>query len=83
MAKRNSAQTLNVLRLGRWALSYALRRWPPLAAVALTMLVKIGLDLLKPWPMIFLVDHVLQGKTRPAFTRILESLPGPHSPANF
>jgi ATP-binding cassette subfamily B protein/subfamily B ATP-binding cassette protein MsbA len=83
VAKKHSAQTLNVFRLCRWALGYALRRWPPLAAVALTMLVKIGLDLLKPWPMVFLVDHVLRGKTRPAYTRILESLPGPHSPANL
>ncbi len=83
MAKKHSAQNFSVFRLCRWVLEYALRRWPPIVAVALTMLVKIGLDVLKPLPMVFLVGHVLRGKTRIDFTRIVESLPGPHTPANL
>jgi ATP-binding cassette subfamily B protein/subfamily B ATP-binding cassette protein MsbA len=48
-----------------WALSYALRRRSALAVVLLTMLLEIGLDLLKPWPMKILVDHSLNGEPMP------------------
>ena len=69
-----------LLRLCRWALTYAFRRWPPLAAVAATMLLNIGLNVLKPWPMIFLVAVLqtrLEDKTMPAWvSRVAESLPG-------
>jgi ATP-binding cassette subfamily B protein/subfamily B ATP-binding cassette protein MsbA len=48
-----------------WALRHAARRRLALSAVLSTMLVTIGLDLLKPWPMKILVDHVLQGDPLP------------------
>jgi ATP-binding cassette subfamily B protein/subfamily B ATP-binding cassette protein MsbA len=41
---------------------YGVRRWGALLAVFGTMLLKIGLDVLQPWPMKFLVDNVLGEK---------------------
>ena len=64
-----------------WVLRYALRRWPGLAVVVLTLLLKVGLDVLRPWPMLFLVDYVLQAKVMPEWVRnLVEALPGPHTP---
>lgn len=66
-----------LLQLCRWVLSYAARRTLPLATVAVTLLVKIGLDVMKPWPMLVLVDYALGGKTMPAWlTHFTQSLPG-------
>ncbi|MFM1769316.1 MAG: hypothetical protein RJA22_1845, partial [Verrucomicrobiota bacterium] len=65
----------------RWVMGYALRRSPALATVVLTLLAKVALDVLKPWPMLFLVDYVLQAKAMPAWVaRLVEALPGPHTP---
>ena len=67
-----------------WALGYAFRRWPGLIAALSTMLVGIGLDVLKPWPMKFLVDHALMGKPMsPALDRTVQALPGPATQENF
>jgi ATP-binding cassette subfamily B protein/subfamily B ATP-binding cassette protein MsbA len=67
--------------LVRWVMTYALRRWLALVTVILALLCKVALDVLKPWPMLFLVDYVLQTKVMPAWvTRLVESLPGPHTP---
>jgi ABC-type multidrug transport system fused ATPase/permease subunit len=62
--------------LSRWAAGYAARRRLALGSVLLTVLLKVGLDLLKPWPMVFLVDYVLSGKTTPLTLRIAQALPG-------
>jgi ATP-binding cassette subfamily B protein/subfamily B ATP-binding cassette protein MsbA len=51
-------------RLCLWALGCALRRRGALAAALAAMLLKIGLDVLKPWPLKFLVDHVLSEHPR-------------------
>src|SRR5262249_53568806 len=68
----------------RWLTGYAWRRWLELLVVAATMLLKIGLDVLKPWPMVFLVDYVLQGKiTLSVFPRLVDLLPGAHTPENL
>src|SRR5215813_4403679 len=78
------AERTNLFELSHWLAHYALRRWTALLCVAATMLLKIGLDLLKPWPMVFLVDFVLQGKVSSAlFPRIAETLPGGSSPLNL
>lgn len=70
-----------MMALCAWCLSYALRRWRPLLTVLSTMLLKVALDVLKPWPMIFLVDYVLQTKAMPAWvSRLVEALPGAHGP---
>ncbi|HEY0456957.1 MAG TPA: ABC transporter ATP-binding protein [Verrucomicrobiae bacterium] len=66
-----------LLRLTSWATGYAVRRKGPLASVGTSMLFKTGLDLLKPWPMVFLVDYVLGGKILPTSAASwLHLLPG-------
>ncbi|MBI5383268.1 MAG: ABC transporter ATP-binding protein [Verrucomicrobia bacterium] len=71
-------------RLCRWVLGLALRRRLSLLAVGATTLLKVGVDALKPWPMLFLVDYVLQAKVRPAWAQTwAEFLPGAESPANL
>src|SRR5437899_11611266 len=46
------------------------------------MLVKVGLDVLKAWPMVLLVDHVLQTKVMPPWLDgLAKMLPGPHNSA--
>jgi ATP-binding cassette subfamily B protein/subfamily B ATP-binding cassette protein MsbA len=41
------------------------RRWRELLIVLATMLAKVGLDVLKPLPMLFLLDYVLENKRMP------------------
>jgi ATP-binding cassette, subfamily B, bacterial len=62
-----------------WSLNYAKRSPGALGAVIATLLLKTGLDVLKPWPMVFLVDYVLQGKSRPLFEQFVNALPGPQT----
>ena len=84
MNASRSTNDLSAPQLCRWLAPYAWRRRFELAIVVATMLVRIGLDLLKPWPMVFLVDYVLQGKTTSAILPSLaDLLPGPHSPGNL
>src|SRR6185369_7628372 len=84
VSTRTPATESNTLRLSRWLARYASRRWLELIIVLATMVFKIGLDVLKPWPMIFLVDYVLQGKiTSPLFPRLVVLLPGAHTPENL
>ena len=65
-------------------MQYAFRRWVPLVAALLTMLVKVALDVLKPWPMMFLVDYVLGGKIMPGPLRqLVLLLPGASDPASL
>jgi len=78
----NSALTLP--RVCAWAMGYALRRWLPLLAVVGSLLLKVALDVLKPWPMVFLIDYVLRGQTMPtAVARLIQGLPGTETPANL
>src|ERR1051325_3612836 len=75
---------LTIPRLCRWALGYASRRWLPLAAVVSGLLLQVGLDVLRPWPMVFLIDYVLRGKPMPpALTGFVESLPGAPTPVHL
>src|SRR5438445_11978021 len=70
-------QKLGVAGLCRWALPYAFRRWQSLTVVLATMLIRIGLDILKPWPIFFLFDYILNKKEMPPWVaRIVEMLPG-------
>src|SRR2546430_3423062 len=69
--------TDGIARLCAWALRYALRRKAGLAAVMTAMLLKVGLDALKPWPMKLLVAHVLTGRPMaPGLAAALGRLPG-------
>jgi ATP-binding cassette subfamily B protein len=71
-----------LLALLRWVMSYAVRRWLALATVVGCLLLKVGLDVLKPWPMLFLIDYVLQARVMPGWVRsLVESLPGSQTSA--
>jgi ATP-binding cassette, subfamily B, bacterial len=75
---------LSLTRLCRWVLGYAVRRPLPLLGVMLTMLLQVGLSLLRPWPMVFLIDFVLGDRAMPAGVRqIVDLLPGAHAPLNL
>lgn len=64
-------------RLLRWVSGYALHRWRGLLAVLATMTAKIGVDLLKPWPLKVLVDYGLSGQAlTPALAAAAAVLPG-------
>ncbi|PYK99649.1 MAG: ABC transporter ATP-binding protein [Verrucomicrobia bacterium] len=76
----DSTRGPSTLQLCAWLTGYAWRRRLELAVVLVTMLLRVGLDVLKPWPMVFLVDYVLQGKaTLTMFPRLVEGLPGAHT----
>lgn len=81
----SARQTTNTIpSLCRWALGYAFRRWLALTAVLGTTVIKTGVELLKPWPMVFLLDYVLQHKsTTPLFQRFVDALPGPSTTSNL
>src|SRR5216117_1725820 len=79
-----SAKEATTLQLCRWLAPYAWRRRFELAIVGVTVLLRIGLDLLKPWPMVFLVDYVLRGKNAsPLLTRLADALPGSATPVHL
>jgi ATP-binding cassette subfamily B protein/subfamily B ATP-binding cassette protein MsbA len=59
-------------------LRYARPHWRGLALLVATMVVDIGLDLLKPWPLKLIVDNVLGHHATPHLVRTL--LPGSGSP---
>ena len=64
-------------RLLVWLGAYALRRWRGLLVVLAVMIAKIGLELLKPWPMKVLVDHALGDRPlTPALASLAAVLPG-------
>jgi ATP-binding cassette subfamily B protein len=68
--------------LCRWALGYAGRRGGALASVIVSHLLKVGLDVLKPWPTVFLIDYVLGARIMPpALARFVDQLPGAATPA--
>jgi ATP-binding cassette subfamily B protein len=68
---------ISAAALCRFVIRYALRRWRGMAAVMLAMFLKIGFDLLKPWPAKILVDHALRNKPMsPLLARLVNALPG-------
>ena len=84
MSARSPTPDLSLTRLCRWVLGYAVGRRLPLLGVMLTMLLQVGLGLLKPWPMVILIDYVLGAKLMPPWLqRMVDLLPGPHAPLNL
>ena len=84
MRKTNANLVLTLPHLCGWALSYAFRRGWPLAGVTASQLLRVALDVLKPWPMVFLIDYVLRGIAMPPLVaRLVEALPGAATPANL
>src|SRR5437588_7662286 len=73
-----------LFELCAWSLRYAVRRKWRMGAVLATMLFNTVLELVKPWPMVFLIDYVLQDKERPALlNRFLEWLPAAQTTTNL
>lgn len=61
-----------------------MRRRPALVAVLLTLLIQVGLQVIKPWPTVFLLDYVLGSERWPSWLeRLLAGLPGSHLPASL
>jgi ATP-binding cassette subfamily B protein/subfamily B ATP-binding cassette protein MsbA len=77
----NKASEPGIIQLCLWSLGYAVRRRWRLALVLVTMVVNTGLEVIKPWPMVFLIDYVLRGKEKSAgLVRLLQWLPGSPTP---
>jgi ATP-binding cassette, subfamily B, bacterial len=84
MRESNANPLLSLPQLCGWAMSYAFRRGWSLLGLGGSLLLRVGLDVLKPWPMVFLIDYVLRGQTAPPWvTRCIEALPGAATPANL
>jgi ATP-binding cassette, subfamily B, bacterial len=72
-----TARTETVFGLASWALSYARRRPGPLAAVLAMMGANVVLGLLKPWPMVLLIDYALRmGEMPPWLAAVTAAFPG-------
>jgi ATP-binding cassette, subfamily B, bacterial len=69
MASDAQNKNLSLFQVSRWSVGYAMRRWPELSLVSILSILKIGFDLLKPWPTVFLLDAVLQKKEMGSFAR--------------
>jgi ATP-binding cassette, subfamily B, bacterial len=66
-------------RLGRYGRPY-LRA---IGAVTVLTAVTVGLDVLKPWPLKLLVDHVVADEPLPAAVSWIERLPGAGTPTGL
>jgi ATP-binding cassette subfamily B protein/subfamily B ATP-binding cassette protein MsbA len=67
---------LGIARLCIRLLRYAARRWPRLIIVLIIMLLKTGMEVLKPLPMKILVDYVLNQQPLQGLTsRFVEIIP--------
>jgi len=56
--------------------SFARPHWAKLSLLAFLMLLNVGLDLLKPWPLSLIVDHLLTNRPLPPAAGWIASLPG-------
>src|SRR5687768_13581444 len=60
----------------RWVLEYARRRWASVGGVVIVLMLRIGFDLLRPWPLKILIDNVLGNVAQPPWlSKIIASLP--------
>ncbi len=77
MLDRARAGRPGTMRLLSWLTPYVRRRWVELSGVLVAMLLKIGLDVVQPWPMKVLVDHALGSKPMPPrLAAVAAMLPG-------
>jgi len=83
--ERSSSQTdPGLAKLLSWSLRYALRRGRLLALLSGCSLVQVALEVLKPWPVVILIDFVLRGQAMPPWlNQLFELLPGDLSPDNL
>jgi ATP-binding cassette subfamily B protein/subfamily B ATP-binding cassette protein MsbA len=76
-ARRAGAIDTGAVRLFAWLSRYALRRRAGLLAVLGTMILNVGLEILKPWPLKVLIDHALgEQPLPPALAQGAALLPG-------
>jgi hypothetical protein len=81
---RSAPPDATLLQLAGWVLRRAARRWLPLSGVALTLLVKVALDALKPWPTLILVDYALLKKPLPeSWLELARHVPGALTPSGL
>jgi ATP-binding cassette, subfamily B, bacterial len=59
---------------------YARPHWSGMSLIVLLMFLSVGLDLLKPWPLALIVDHVLTGRPLPSSMTWIIHLPGAAGP---
>ncbi|PYT10445.1 MAG: ABC transporter ATP-binding protein [Acidobacteria bacterium] len=71
-AERN----ISIIKLHRRFLRYPARHWPALIGLLAAMTGATVLEVLKPWPMKILVDHVLKSQQLPETLQWLQLLPG-------
>ncbi len=62
---------------------YGRSQWRGLASVAGLLCAGVLFDVLRPWPLKLIVDHVLGGKAWPAHLAWLDGLPGAHARGNL
>ena len=74
LAEAQSAAAERPVAVARWVTRYAAREWPLLATTLGVMIARVGMDLLKPWPLKILVDYVLGGSGAGAPDRPLNEI---------
>ena len=81
MAASNTRPRYGMGRVCLWSLGYARRHRRALAGVLAAMLLKVGLDVLKPWPLKLLIDHVVGSRPMsPGVAGGVALLPGAGTP---
>src|SRR5262249_31937756 len=81
MAASNTNPRYGMGRVCLWSLGYARRHPRALAGVLAAMLLKVGLDVLKPWPLKVLIDHVVGDRPMSeGIARSVGLLPGAGTP---
>jgi ATP-binding cassette subfamily B protein/subfamily B ATP-binding cassette protein MsbA len=78
--ENEAPQTPGSLRRQLRLLRYARPHWRTILILIATMVVEIGLDLLKPWPLKLVIDNVLGHQSHPTPHIITGLLPGSSSP---
>ena len=77
MSAPQTTRRYSMWYLARWVASHAVHRWHVLLVVLSAMLFKVALNVVKPWPMVLLVDHILQNRPLPQWAQnFLNLLPG-------
>jgi ATP-binding cassette subfamily B protein len=72
---------VRMLPMYRRLVRLAARRRLALSGVAATMVLAVGMNLLRPWPMAIIIDSVLGSKALPgAVAAVFASLPGDETP---
>lgn len=81
MTQRCTTSDFGFVTLCQWVWRYARGHSWTLAGVLTVMILRVGVEVLRPWPMKVLVDNVLEGRRLPGWLDgILPSLPSASTP---